>query len=214
MNKKVITYIRVSTSKQGRSGLGQDAQVAAIESFCALHELDIIETYSDIESGKNSDRSGLNESIAHAKKLKCPVVVAKLDRLSRSVAYISKLMAEGVPFIVTELGLDVDPFMLHIYAALAEKERKLISERTKAALAAAKKRGVVLGNPKIAKAREAHSLKTEAFSKGLLPDVTKMHSEGLSMRAIASTLNSQDRLTSRGGKWYASTVSNLLKRAA
>ena len=214
MNKKVITYIRVSTSKQGRSGLGQEAQVSVIDNFCSLHELDIIETYSDIESGKNSDRSGLESAMAHAKKEKCPVVVAKLDRLSRSVAYISSLMAERVPFVVTELGFDVDPFMLHIYAALAEKERKLISERTKAALAAAKKRGVKLGSPQLAKAREAHSKKTEEFSRGLLEDVSKMRSEGMTLRSIASALNSQDRLTSRGGKWYASSVSYLLKRAA
>ena len=214
MNKKAITYIRVSTSKQGRSGLGQDAQAEAIRSFCTLHSLDIVDTYSDIESGKNSDRSGLKEAIARAKKEKCPVVVAKLDRLSRSVAYISSLMAEGVPFVVTELGLDVDPFMLHIYAALAEKERKLISERTKAALAAAKKRGVILGNPEIGKAREVQQQNAREFSKGLLLVVTKMKSEGMTLRSIALALNSQGKPTSRGGKWYASSVSNLLKRAA
>lgn len=218
MNNKAIVYLRVSTSKQSKSGLGKEAQEAAIKSFCVLHGLDIIETYSEVESGKNSERSELKSAMAHAKKEGCPVVVAKLDRLSRSVAYIANLMTSQVPFIVTELGLDVDPFMLHIYAALAEKERQLISQRTKAALAAAKKRGVKLGNPSIKKAIKAsikvRTKKAEEFAQGVTEDILRMQSYGMTLRDIAATLNKQERKTARGGSWYASTVSNVLKRAA
>lgn len=218
MYKQAIAYIRVSTTKQCASGLGKEAQLSAIHSFCELNDIKLIETYSETESGKNGDRKKLQAAMAHAKKLGVPVIISKLDRLSRSVAYISGLMAKGVPFIVTELGIDTDPFLLHIYAALAEKERKLISERTKVALKAAKERGVVLGNPKLHKARDkalAGIQKTaNAFAEGVLEDITRLRTEGKSMRDIADLLNSQGRRTARGGAWYASTVSNVLKRAA
>jgi DNA invertase Pin-like site-specific DNA recombinase len=142
-----IAYIRVSTQKQGRSGLGLDGQRATINQFAANEGLNIIEWKQDVESGANGDRKALVEAIEHARILKCPILVAKLDRLSRDVAFITSLMAQRVEFIVTELGRQDDPFVLHIFAALAEKERKLIGERTKAALAARKARGFKLGNP-------------------------------------------------------------------
>jgi DNA invertase Pin-like site-specific DNA recombinase len=164
-----LAYIRVSTQRQGKSGLGLEAQQAAVTAFAEAEGLQIIAWHQDIESGSENDRPGLNEVLRKARVLECPVIVAKLDRISRDVAFISKLMGEQVEFIVTELGRQADPFILHIFAALAEKERKLISERTKAALAAAKARGVKLGNPNLkmyagnrataAKAREGKAIK-------------------------------------------------------
>jgi DNA invertase Pin-like site-specific DNA recombinase len=149
--ERTIAYLRVSTQRQHRSGLGIDAQRAAIERFAASESLKIAAEFVEAETGKGSDaldrRPQLAAALAAAKAAKCSVVVAKLDRLSRDVSFVAGLMAQRVPFIVAELGRDADPFMLHLYAALAEKERRLISERTKAALAAKKASGASLGNP-------------------------------------------------------------------
>ena len=148
--EQAIAYLRVSTQRQHRSVLGIEAQRTAIERFAATESLKITAEYVEAETGKGSDaldrRPQLAAALAAAKAAKCSVVVAKLDRLSRDVAFVAGLMAQRVPFIVAELGRDADPFMLHLYAALAEKERRLISERTKAALAAKKSAGAVLGN--------------------------------------------------------------------
>src|ERR1700704_2420544 len=148
---RAIAYLRVSTQQQQRSGLGIEAQRAAIERFAAAESLTIIEEHAEFETGKGADaldrRPQLAAALAAARKAKCSIVVSKLDRLSRDVAFVSGLMAQRVPFIVAELGRDADPFMLHLYAALAEKERSLIAERTKAALAAKKASGIRLGNP-------------------------------------------------------------------
>jgi DNA invertase Pin-like site-specific DNA recombinase len=149
-----IAYLRVSTKRQERSKLGIEAQLAMISRF-ADERYDLASVYVERESGARDDRPELALALKHAKRLKCPVIVARLDRLSRDVAYIASLMAQRVPFIVAELGDDVDPFMLHIYAAVAEKERRLIGERTKAALDALKARGVKLGNPRLHEARAA-----------------------------------------------------------
>jgi DNA invertase Pin-like site-specific DNA recombinase len=143
---RAIAYIRVSTQQQGRSGLGLEAQQTAIEAFAATEGLNIFEWHQDVDSGANDDRVALRMAMNHAKILKCPIIVAKLDRLSRDVYFISGLMKNRVEFIVTELGRQDDPFTLHIFAALAEKERAMISARTKAALAAKKARGGTLGN--------------------------------------------------------------------
>ncbi|WP_353825462.1 recombinase family protein [Mesorhizobium sp.] len=146
-----VAYYRVSTQRQGRSGLGIEAQRAAVARFAEAEGMIILQEFTEIETGKGADaldrRPQLNAALALARQTKCPVVVAKLDRLSRDVAFIAGLMVQRVPFIVAELGADADPFMLHLYAALAEKERRLISERTKAALASRKTTGLKLGNP-------------------------------------------------------------------
>jgi DNA invertase Pin-like site-specific DNA recombinase len=150
--KKAASYIRVSTQAQSKSGLGLEAQREAVRRFAKGEGLELVGEFQDVETGKGADalekRPKLKAALAKAKLVGGAVIVAKLDRLSRDVAFISGLMAQKVPFIVAELGPDVDPFMLHVYAALAEKERALISARTKAALAAAKARGVKLGNPR------------------------------------------------------------------
>ena len=136
--ESAIAYFRVSTQRQQRSGLGIEAQRATVARFAEAEGLTIIAEYVEAETGKGADaldrRPQLAAALAAAKSAKCSVLVSKLDRLSRDVAFVSGLMAQRVPFIVAELGRDADPFMLHLYAALAEKERRLISERTQAAL--------------------------------------------------------------------------------
>src|ERR1700741_4410590 len=148
---RAVAYYRVSTKQQHRSGLGIEAQRAAVTRFAEAEGLSIIAEFVEAETGKGADaldrRPQLAAALAMAKAAKCCVIVSKLDRISRDVAFVSGLMAQRVPFIVSELGRDADPFMLHLYAALAEKERRLISERTKAALAAKKEQGATLGNP-------------------------------------------------------------------
>src|SRR5712671_4118945 len=148
--QRAIAYLRVSTQQQQRSGLGIEAQRATVRQFAAAERLTIVAEFVEFESGKGADaidrRPQLAAALIAAKASKCSVVVAKLDRLSRDVAFVAGLMAQRVPFMVAELGRDADPFMLHLYAALAEKERRLIAERTKAALAAKKAQGATLGN--------------------------------------------------------------------
>lgn len=219
--KPLIGYIRVSTEKQGRSGLGLDAQRAAVEAFAKAEGFEVVAVYEEIETGKGADalaaRPKLREALAHARKLGAPVVVAKLDRLSRDVHFISGLMAQGVPFISVELGANADPFMLHLFAALAEKERALISTRTKAALQAAKARGQVLGNPRLANARkaaaDANRAAADAAAAKVLGIVREYHEVlGLSLRTTAEKLNESGIKTPRGGMWAAQSVKNVLAR--
>src|SRR5258705_10504504 len=149
MTKTAIAYIRVATARQGKSGLGVEAQQGALARFAKAEGYNLIQAFKEIETGKGADaldrRPQLAAALKEARKLKSPIIVAKLDRLSRDVHFISGLMSHKTPFIVAELGADADPFMLHIYAALAEKERRLISRRTKDALAAKKAQGIKLG---------------------------------------------------------------------
>src|SRR5437588_3538158 len=148
---RAVAYYRASARQQQRSGLGIEAQRAAVERFTEAENIRIVAEFVEAETGKGADaldrRPQLATALAAAKAAKCCVLVSKLDRLSRDVAFVAGLMAQRVPFIVAELGRDADPFMLHLYAALAEKERRLISERTKGALAAMKAAGARLGNP-------------------------------------------------------------------
>src|ERR1700761_3437561 len=208
----IVTYIRVSTSGQGRSGLGIEAQRNALTQFANAERLAVSQEFVEVETGKGSDaldrRPQLKAALAAARKLKCHVAVAKLDRLSRDVHFISGLMAHKVPFLVAELGPDVDPFVLHLFAALAEKERSLISTRTRQALSAAKARGVTLGNPRLHTARRSAitAVKAEAdrFAANVLPIIREAQKAGAAtLREIASALNARGVATARGGQWYA-----------
>jgi DNA invertase Pin-like site-specific DNA recombinase len=156
--KPIVGYYRVSSDKQGRSGLGLEAQRETVTRFAEANGFEVVADEVEVETGKGADalnrRPRLKAALDQALKRKCSVCVAKLDRLSRDVAFISGLMSQKVPFVVAEPGPDVDPFVLHIFAALAEKERALISQRTKAALAQAKARGVKLGNPRLDEVRD------------------------------------------------------------
>lgn len=217
--KNVITYRRVSTAEQGRSGLGLDGQQAAIERFCETEGFVIADGFVDVASGKSSadERQGLRDALAAAAKLKCPVLVSKLDRLSRDVAFISGLMSRGVPFIVAELGADADPFMLHLYAALSEKERRMIGQRTRDALAQKKLQGVKLGNTVNLPAAGARGAAKNAanaveFANRLGAIVRSLQVTGESLRGIAEQLNVMGVATARGGKWTASTVSRLIAK--
>jgi DNA invertase Pin-like site-specific DNA recombinase len=220
---QAIAYYRVSTQQQGRSGLGIEAQKSAVARFAESEGIEVVAEYTEVETGKDADalerRPELAAALIRARKAKCPVVVAKLDRLSRDVHFISGLMAHKVAFIVAELGLDADPFMLHLYAALAEKERALISARTKAALAAKKAQGVKLGNPRaaetIGRAHDAHRAAADHFASSVLPIVQSIRASGITSHAgIAEALNSRGVRSARGGQWYATTVRNLIARSA
>jgi DNA invertase Pin-like site-specific DNA recombinase len=217
-----VTYLRVSTARQGRSGLGLEAQRDIIEAFAAREGIELAAEFVEVETGKGSDaldrRPKLASALAEARRLKCAVIVAKLDRLSRDVHFISGLMTHRTPFVVAELGADADPFMLHLYAALAEKERKLISERTRSALAAKRAQGAQLGNrTNLDQARliaAAASINAaDAFAANVLPIIEQIRSAGASsLRAIANALNARGVRTARGGRWEAATVRNVLRR--
>ena len=221
-DKPLITYIRVSTSQQGRSGLGIDAQRETLRHFADAEGFEITREFVEVETGKGADaldrRPQLKAALAAGRKHRCHVAVAKLDRLSRDVHFISGLMAHKVPFLVAELGPDVDPFVLHLFAALAEKERALISTRTRQALEAAKARGVALGSPKLHVARKSAlaSIKggADKHAANILPIIREIQKAGATtLRAIAEALNARGVATARGGQWHATSVKNMLDRA-
>ena len=220
--ERAVAYFRVSTQRQQRSGLGIEAQRAAIERFAAAESLTIAAEFVEFESGMGSDaldrRPQLAAALAAAKASKCSVIVAKLDRLSRDVAFVAGLMAQRVPFMVAELGRDADPFMLHLYAALAEKERRLIAERTKAALAAKKAAGASLGNPRNlhhagSLGRAALVRAADEFASSLIPVVDAIRASGaLTLASMAVELNRRGIRSARGGQWHRSSVANLIGR--
>jgi DNA invertase Pin-like site-specific DNA recombinase len=211
--KSAVAYVRLSKpGKNGRPGIGLDAQKAAIVAFARAQGYDLIESFSEIETGKGADalerRPQLAAAMRLAKKHKAPIVVAKLDRLSRDVHFISGLMTHRTPFIVAELGADADPFMLHLHAALAEKERRLISGRTVAALRAKKQQGVKLGGlrEKRIQARDEAKARAEAL-RSVFEELA-----GMSARGIAAELNARKIETPTGSLWSAVTVLRVMKR--
>jgi DNA invertase Pin-like site-specific DNA recombinase len=220
--RPVIAYYRVSTDKQGKAGLGIEAQREAVERFVTAEGLELLAEHTEVETGKGADaidrRPVLAAVLAAAKRAKAAVVVAKLDRLSRDVAFISGLMAQRVPFIVAELGTKPDPFMLHVYAAFAEEERRKIADRTRKALAVKKAQGALLGNrtnlPEAAILGAAANREgADAFAANVLPIVREIRDSGAtSLAAIAGALNARGVRTARGGAWHNSTVRNLLAR--
>jgi DNA invertase Pin-like site-specific DNA recombinase len=220
--RPIVAYVRVSTDRQGKSGLGLGAQRAALVAFADANGFEVVEEFEEVASGKGDDaldrRPQLARALTRAKKLRCAVVVAKLDRLSRDVAFIAGLIAQRVPFIVAELGADADPFMLHVYAALAEKEREMIAARTKAALAPMKGQGILGNRTNLAEAstKGVAAIKAGAdeFAANVLPLIRDMQGRGLSHRAIADELNVRRVRTARDGSWSATQVQRVLARAA
>ena len=211
--KTLIAYYRVSTQRQGRSGLGLDAQRAAVHAFAKAEGLEVLGEWIEVETGKGADaldrRPELAAALKAAKKIGAAICVAKLDRLSRDVAFIATLMVQKVPFVVAALGTNADPFMLHIYAALAEQERRMISERTKVALAHAKARGKRLGNAQQAATnRDAARQRAEA-----LRPIFSLHGD-LGPTALAAHLNAQQIATPTGKPWSAKTVIRVQERLA
>lgn len=213
--KQAVIYRRVSTSEQGKSGLGMEAQRDAIQRFCAAEGFTAVGEHQDVASGTLAldARPGLADALADAHKRKCPVIVSKLDRLSRDVAFISNLMARGVPFVVAELGADADPFTLHLYAALSEKERKMISQRTKAALAPKVGTGELGNKTNLveaqAKGRAGNLAASVTFADRMRPILVCLK-DGVSLNAIAKHLNATNMPTMRGGRWTAKAVSRIM----
>jgi DNA invertase Pin-like site-specific DNA recombinase len=219
---QVISYIRVSTQAQGRSGLGIEAQREIVRRFTDAEGFEIAGEFVEIETGKGADaldrRPQLAAALAAAKRIGGAVVVAKLDRLSRDVHFISGLMAQRVPFVVAELGTGTDPFVLHLYAALAEKERAMIADRTRAALAAKKAQGVLLGNRTNLADAQALGVATNKrvavdFAANVLPVIDEITATGAtSLRAITAALNARGVRTARGGAWHVTTLRKVLAR--
>lgn len=200
-----VAYIRTSTKAQNN---GLEAQLATIRRFLDVGGGELIAVFSEQESGAKNDRNELARAIAHAKRAKATLLVAKLDRLSRRVSFIASLMESRVPLRVAELP-NADAFQLHIYAALGEQERKLISERTKAALAVRKRAGVRLGTP----LADQMTAEAREWAETMAPTLAELRSEGhTSLNAMARELNRREVPTRTGnGRWYPCTVSNLVR---
>jgi DNA invertase Pin-like site-specific DNA recombinase len=222
---KLIPYYRVSTAKQGRSGLGLEGQQAAVKDYARRIGGKVLTAYKEVETGKRSDRPELAKAMALCTRCQGTLVIAKLDRLSRNLHFLSGLMESGVDFVCCDMPA-ASRFTLHIMAAVAEMEAKQISERTKAALAAAKARGVLLGsdrpgahrlkggaNPKAARrAGESARANREKAYADVAGDIRKWHQEGASFRDIAGRLNDQGKKTRRQKPWYALQVKRVFDR--
>lgn len=221
-----VTYVRVSTDKQGRSGLGLEAQREAVRTYLNGGNWHIITEHQEVESGRNDARPALDAALADARLHRCPLVVAKVDRLTRSVAFLSKLLDSGVDVRFADLPQIEGPagrFMLNQMVAVAELEAGLISARTKAALRAAKARGQVLGGSrgtKITKAageagRAAATARAIGRSADLAPAITAIRQAGItSASGIAKALNERSIPTARGGEWQAVQVQRVMARLA
>ncbi|MEN2787852.1 recombinase family protein [Sphingomonas qilianensis] len=221
---KAVAYYRVSTAAQGRSGLGLEAQREAVESLCTARGWDLVAPpYTEIESGKRADRPELAKALHRAKVTGATLVVAKLDRLSRNVAFLAALQDSGAPFIAADMP-EANELTVHIMAAVAQAERKAISKRTSEALQAAKARGQRLGNPngaaalrRAAKGNTASidAIRSEAAGRAetMRPVIDDMRARGItSLENLAGELNAGGFITARGGQWHASTVRNMLAR--
>lgn len=218
---RFIVYYRVSTSKQGVSGLGMEAQKEAVTRFLEHSGGIVLDTFKEVDSGKSNTRQELAKAIRLCKVKNCKLLVSKLDRLSRDIHIITSLQKSDVAFVVAE-NPDCNNFTIHILAAVAEHEREMISQRTKAALAAAKARGVKLGNPRISeagggdttKARAAKAQKANEYSENMKPTIEDIQNEleNPSLRQIAAELNERGFKTPRGCEWTATGVSRVMAR--
>jgi DNA invertase Pin-like site-specific DNA recombinase len=229
MATKLIAYYRVSTARQGQSGLGLEAQQSDARRYAAACGSIIIASYTEVESGKRADRPELAKAVAHARRIGGKLVIAKLDRLARNVVFIATLMENGFEFVCCD-NPHVNRLTLHLLAVVAEHEAEQISARTKAALAAAKARGVQLGSNRpgywtrerkaawlagLSKAREKSAAirRKRAIEKlaDLLPTIRQQRQEGMTLQAIADALNAQNQPTARGCRWSAASVERALR---
>lgn len=223
MCQKYVAYYRVSTAKQGRSGLGLEAQEAAVASFLATRAADakLLASFTEVESGKRDDRPELAKAMERARLTGASLLIAKIDRLSRDVHFLTGLQKAGVRFVAADMP-DANEMTVQIMVVVAQNERKAISARTKAALAAAKARGTRLGNPNGAAhlrdlgngaAVEAVKAGATARAQGLAATIREIKASGTgSANGIAKALNEQDIMTPRGGKWTARSVLNVMQR--
>ncbi|MCZ8100739.1 MAG: recombinase family protein [Burkholderiales bacterium] len=222
MTTRFVSYARVSTDKQGRSGLGLEAQEAAIKAHLAGTGGTLVASFVEVESGKRADRPELCKAIAHAKLTGAVLLIAKLDRLSRDAHFLLGLSKSGVEFVAADMP-SATRLTVGIMAMVAEEEARLISARTKAALAAAKARGVKLGNPQGAKAikdaghhRKATAAVVEAATcraEAVRETIDAIRTGGVtSANGIARVLNERHIATARGGQWTARSVINVLER--
>lgn len=214
---RFVAYFRVSTDKQGKSGLGLEAQRQAVTQYLNGGSWSLVGEFTEVESGKRNERVELVKALAACKRQKAKLVIAKLDRLSRNVAFLAALMDRGVDFVACD-NPHANTLTIHILAAVAQHEREMISQRTKDALRAAKRRGTKLGNPKLddVRARAVTAVKAEAnrFAKNVAPIIREIGSSGVaSNRGIARALNARGVATARGGAWTAVQVGAILRRA-
>ncbi len=213
--KQYVSYLRVSTDRQGRSGLGLEAQRAAVLAFINGGGAQPIREFIEVESGaaKGADgmrhRPVLREGLAYCKAQGATLVIAKLDRLSRSVRFIAELLEAKVPIRCCDMP-EANEFMLHIMSAVAQQERRAISERTRSALAAAKARGTRMGNPRLALEHKRQRAESKAHAGHVWPVVRKLRDQGMSQRAIIKRLNADGIPAPRGGKWWPRTLTRFL----
>lgn len=220
---KFVSYLRVSTDKQGHSGLGLEAQREAVARYLNGGSWKLVAEYVEVESGKRNARPELRAAINHAKAVGATLVIAKLTRLARNLHFISGLMESGVDFVATDMP-SANRLTVHIMAAVAEEEGRTISDNTKRALAAAKARGVKLGNPNGARALRGKQVGNDAAVAKVRADAQQrasdlaailadVRSQGkTTIRTIAEELNARGVLTPRGGRWHGTSVSRLLSR--
>ena len=218
---RFVSYLRVSTARQGASGLGLEAQRAAVAAHLNGGDWTLLREIIEVESGKRNDRPALVEALRMCRQQKATLVIAKLDRLARNVHFISGLMESGVEFLAVDMP-SANRFVVHILAAVAEQEAEAISKRTKAALAAAKERGTVLGGRRVsaerfseigAAARQTFSARAAKGRAQVLPVIAEIQEQGTTtLRAIAAELNAREIDAPRGGQWGAVQVQRVLSR--
>lgn len=218
-NGKFVSYLRVSTAKQGISGLGLEAQRAAVAGYLNGGDWKLVQELVEVESGKHNDRPALANALRLCRKHRATLVIAKLDRLARNVHFISGLMESGVDFIAVDMP-QANRFVVHIMAAVAEQEAEAISKRTKAALAAAKARGKKLGGRRVSRERfaqitaaasQAHMKRSASARAEVMPAIARIHAAGAtSLRQIAAELNALEIPARRGGEWSAVQVLRVI----
>jgi DNA invertase Pin-like site-specific DNA recombinase len=220
--QKYVAYYRVSTQRQGKSGLGLEAQQAAVQGFLTGHpDAQVIAEFVEIESGRKSDRVKLQGAMLMARMTKAVLLIAKLDRLARDAHFLLGLEKAGVEFIAVDMPF-ANRMTIGVMALVAEEEARAISARTKAALAARKARGLPLGNPAtlrpadpavLVRARAAWSAKAAEHAAMVLPAIQEMRAAGLSLRATAEEMTARGFATAQGGQWTAAQVSAVLRRS-